>query len=56
MKCLECPNMICRVFIVRSESWTGFCSSSRCAVTGDDLCHRAREPTTQPEQLELSFI
>lgn len=44
-KCLECENMICRVFVVRSESWGGYCSSFRLKVSGGDLCHRAREPT-----------
>ena len=52
--CLECKNMICRVFNVKSEAWTGFCSAGRCKVSGQDECHLPRQPTNAKE-LDLSF-
>ena len=53
--CQECNKMMCRVFTVKSESWTGFCSVVRCKVNGIDQCHRPRLPTT-PKELDLPLI
>ena len=43
MKCLECEDMACKVFTVKTETWTGFCMNRgspkyHTVVTGKDGC------------------
>ena len=38
MKCIECDNMACKVFHVKSVTWEGYCMKLRRAVNGLDPC------------------
>ena len=43
MKCLDCPNMACKVFYSHTEIWEGFCMNpdspnSHKMVTGNSSC------------------
>ena len=44
-RCLNCPNMVCRQFTVKTETWNGYCLVCHKEVNGDDLCHLPRQPT-----------
>lgn len=49
--CHDCPLMWCRVYYPKTEQLKGWCATLRRAVTGNDLCHLAREPTLFPREL-----
>lgn len=48
MNCIECEDMACKVFTVKTEIWTGFCMNKdspkyHTMVTGADGCTIAQE-------------
>ena len=43
-RCLDCPEMWCLEFHVKTETWQGWCHQLRSAVNGDDICHLPRTP------------
>ena len=50
-RCSECPQMWCRVYYPRTDTLKGWCATIRATVSGNDLCHLAREPTLFPREL-----
>ena len=43
MKCIECDDMACKVFVSKTEIWTGYCMNKsspkyHTVVTGNDGC------------------
>ena len=53
-RCMDCPSLMCRVYYPKTGIMKGYCAHICATVTGRDLCHLPRQPTTTKE-LELSF-
>lgn len=45
VRCLNCPNMVCRQFTVKTETWNGYCLVCHKEVNGDGFCYLPRQPT-----------
>ncbi len=48
MNCIACEDMACKVFTVKTEIWTGFCTKKDSpkyhrTVTGEDGCTFTQE-------------
>ena len=38
MKCIDCKEMVCRVFYPDKETWQGYCIKKNKKVRGDYVC------------------
>ena len=55
-RCRDCPAMLCKTFLCKTEKLDGWCFRLHKMVDGNDVCHLPREPTKgSTKQLEIEF-